>query len=76
MSCSHTIVSDYIDIEPDRSVQIFYCSICFNTIFDKDDISGNNTQNDTTNLVNVLNLYSRKEGKEEVETKEEEEDSI
>ena len=36
--CSHRIVMDYIDIDPDRSVQIFYCELCQKT-FDKDSIS-------------------------------------
>jgi hypothetical protein len=26
--CNHTYVEDWIDIDPDRSVKIKYCSIC------------------------------------------------
>lgn len=33
--CSHHIVDDYIDIDPDKSQQIFYCELC-QTTFDKD----------------------------------------
>ena len=29
--CSHHIVEDYIDIDPDRSKQIFYCEVCKKT---------------------------------------------
>ena len=29
--CSHNIIEDYIDIDPDRSKQIFYCIHCFET---------------------------------------------
>ena len=29
--CSHTIIEDTIDIDPDTSKQIFYCEICFAT---------------------------------------------
>jgi hypothetical protein len=29
--CSHNIIEDYIDIDPDRSKQIFYCIHCFKT---------------------------------------------
>jgi hypothetical protein len=37
--CSHIIVEDYIDIDPDKSIQIFYCSKCFSTfINNKGDI--------------------------------------
>jgi len=35
--CSHHIVEDYIDIDPDRSKQIFYCELC-ETTFDKDSV--------------------------------------
>jgi hypothetical protein len=35
--CSHHIVEDNIDIDPDRSKQIFYCELCEKT-FDKDSI--------------------------------------
>jgi hypothetical protein len=40
--CSHYIVIDYIDIDPDKSKQIFYCELCETTfhpdsiIYDKD----------------------------------------
>ena len=33
-NCSHIIIEDTIDIDPDTSQQIFYCEICFAT-FDK-----------------------------------------
>ena len=29
--CSHNIVEDYIDINPDDFIQIFYCNKCFTT---------------------------------------------
>jgi len=29
--CSHTIIEDTIDIDPDTSKQIFYCETCFET---------------------------------------------
>jgi len=32
--CEHKVVQDLIDIDPDRSVTIFYCEHCFKT-FDK-----------------------------------------
>ena len=32
--CEHKIVQDLIDIDPDRSVTIFYCEHCYKT-FDK-----------------------------------------
>jgi len=31
--CNHKIIPDYIDIDPDRSKQIFYCEYC-NTLSD------------------------------------------
>jgi hypothetical protein len=40
--CSHRIVMDYVDIDPDRSKQIFYCELCEKTFhpdsitYDKD----------------------------------------
>ena len=27
----HHIIEDYIDIDPDKSVQIFYCDVCLTT---------------------------------------------
>ena len=27
--CSHHIIEDWIDIDPDQSKQIFYCTHCF-----------------------------------------------
>jgi hypothetical protein len=30
--CTHTIVEDFIDISPDKSQKIKYCSICEYTI--------------------------------------------
>jgi hypothetical protein len=27
--CSHHIIEDYIDIDPDRSKQVFYCEFCY-----------------------------------------------
>jgi len=30
--CNHAVVSDLIDIDPDRSMTIAYCSICGNTL--------------------------------------------
>ena len=35
--CSHNIIEDYIDIDPDKSKQIFYCDKCF-TCFQIEDI--------------------------------------
>lgn len=32
--CQHTIVDDLIDIDPDRSIIIYYCKHCFDT-FDR-----------------------------------------
>jgi len=32
--CKHNIVSDLIDIDPDRSITIYYCKYCFDT-FDR-----------------------------------------
>jgi hypothetical protein len=29
--CSHTIIEDTIDIDPDTSKQVFYCETCFAT---------------------------------------------
>lgn len=29
--CIHCIIADYIDIDEDRSEQIFYCEKCFTT---------------------------------------------
>ena len=31
MSCSHKIVEDLVDIDPDKSQQIFYCENCYKT---------------------------------------------
>lgn len=30
-SCQHRIVKDYIDINPDKGMNISYCDICFKT---------------------------------------------
>jgi hypothetical protein len=30
--CNHRIIEDYIDIDPDRSVKIFYCDTCYITV--------------------------------------------
>jgi hypothetical protein len=30
--CKHNIVHDLIDIDPDRSMEISYCTICENTL--------------------------------------------
>jgi len=30
--CHHRIVEDYIDVDPDRSVKIFYCDTCYITV--------------------------------------------
>jgi hypothetical protein len=32
LHCRHNIVKDYIDIHPEASVSIQYCSICLTTI--------------------------------------------
>jgi hypothetical protein len=29
--CEHNIISDLIDIDPDRSITIYYCEHCFET---------------------------------------------
>jgi hypothetical protein len=31
-NCQHCLVGDYIDIDPDRSEYITYCSICLTTM--------------------------------------------
>ena len=36
MDCSHNIIEDHIDIDPDRSQQIFYCTECFTTFGHKE----------------------------------------
>jgi len=30
-SCKHHIVYDLVDIDPDRSVAIYYCVLCYKT---------------------------------------------
>jgi hypothetical protein len=30
--CHHRIVEDYIDVDPDKSVKIFYCDTCYITV--------------------------------------------
>jgi hypothetical protein len=30
--CRHNVVNDLIDIDPDRSMSIFYCTICESTL--------------------------------------------
>ena len=32
--CNHYIITDSIDIDPDRSKVIYYCEICFQTFTD------------------------------------------
>ena len=34
--CSHQVVVDYIDVDPDTSQQIFYCEKCFATFCHKE----------------------------------------
>ena len=34
--CSHSVVRDLIDIDPDQSQTIFYCEKCFTTFDDND----------------------------------------
>jgi hypothetical protein len=34
--CSHQVVVDYIDVDPDKSQQIFYCEKCFATFCHKE----------------------------------------
>lgn len=35
-TCAHKIIEDYIDIDPDRSRQVFYCEKCFATFSHKE----------------------------------------
>jgi hypothetical protein len=35
-TCSHHIIEDLIDMDPDRSKQIFYCTKCFATFCHKE----------------------------------------
>jgi hypothetical protein len=41
--CSHNIIEDYIDIDPDRSKQIFYCTLCL-TSFCHKEVHANKSQ--------------------------------
>ena len=34
--CSHNIIEDYIDIDPDKSKQIFYCTLCLTSFCHKE----------------------------------------
>ena len=47
-NCSHNIIEDYIDIDADKTVQIFYCTICLET-FDYKDINKENIVTDISN---------------------------
>lgn len=29
--CNHSIIEDYIDIDPEKSLKIFYCEYCLET---------------------------------------------
>jgi hypothetical protein len=42
--CHHQIIEDYIDVDPEKSVKIFYCDTCYITVNEYDeDVSDNYT---------------------------------